>query len=40
MIHTFWGKLWNSLPASVFSSSYDVSSFMREVSRHLLPNFG
>ncbi|MPC55258.1 hypothetical protein E2C01_049190 [Portunus trituberculatus] len=35
----FTGKLWNSLPAPVFPTSYDLSSFKREVSSHLLPNF-
>ncbi|MPC30754.1 hypothetical protein E2C01_024023 [Portunus trituberculatus] len=35
----FSGKLWNSLPASVFPSSYDLTSFKREVSRHLPPCF-
>ncbi|MPC09219.1 hypothetical protein E2C01_001822 [Portunus trituberculatus] len=30
----------NSFPASVFPTSYKLSSFKREVSRHLLPNFG
>merc|ERR1712035_290670 len=29
------GKLWNSLPLSVFPPSYDLNSFKREVSRHL-----
>ncbi|MPC25355.1 hypothetical protein E2C01_018463 [Portunus trituberculatus] len=29
------GKLWNSLPASVFPSSLDLNSLKREVSRHL-----
>lgn len=33
----FTDKLWNSLPASVFPNSYNLSSFKREVSRHLLP---
>ncbi|MPC31874.1 hypothetical protein E2C01_025174 [Portunus trituberculatus] len=36
----FTGELWNSLPASVFPSSYDLNPFKREVSRHLLPTFG
>ncbi|MPC71237.1 hypothetical protein E2C01_065509 [Portunus trituberculatus] len=29
------GKLWRSLPVSIFPSSYDVTSFKREASRHL-----
>ncbi|MPC35890.1 hypothetical protein E2C01_029327 [Portunus trituberculatus] len=29
------GKLWNSLLASVFPTSCDLTSFKREVSRHL-----
>ncbi|MPC79882.1 hypothetical protein E2C01_074435 [Portunus trituberculatus] len=28
----FTSKLWNSLPTSVFSLSYDLSSFKREIS--------
>ena len=37
-LHSFFvstGKLWNSLPASVFPPSYDLNFFKREVSRHL-----
>merc|ERR1712035_213996 len=37
-LHSFissTGKLWNSLPLSVFPPSYDLNSFKREVSRHL-----
>ncbi|MPC27386.1 hypothetical protein E2C01_020556 [Portunus trituberculatus] len=34
----FSGKLWNSLPTSVFLSSYDFTSFKREVSRHFSLN--
>ena len=29
------GKLWNSLPLSVFPPIYDLNSFKRGVSRHL-----
>ena len=36
----FSGKLWNSLPASVFPPAYDLNCFKREVSRHLSPSFG
>ena len=36
----FSGKLWNSLPSSVFPSAYDLNSFKREVSRHLSHSFG
>ncbi|MPC26124.1 hypothetical protein E2C01_019255 [Portunus trituberculatus] len=36
----FSGKLCNSLPASVFPASYDLTSFKREVSRHLSLSFG
>ncbi|MPC50562.1 hypothetical protein E2C01_044391 [Portunus trituberculatus] len=35
LVIPFTGKLWNFLPASVFPTSYDLSSFNREVSRHL-----
>ena len=31
----FSGKLWNSLPASIFPPAYDLNCFKREVSRHL-----
>ena len=37
-LHSFiphTGKLWNSLPLSVFPSVYDLNSFKRGVSRHL-----
>ncbi|MPC43607.1 hypothetical protein E2C01_037257 [Portunus trituberculatus] len=34
----FTSKLWNSLP-SIFPSSYDLTSFKKEVSRHLSLNF-
>ena len=37
---SFSGKLWNSLSASVFPSTYDLNSFKREVSRHLTQSFG
>ena len=33
----FTGKLWNSLPVSIFPPSYNLAFFKREVSRHL-PN--
>ena len=36
----FSGKLWTSLPASVFPSAYDLNSFTREVSRYLSLSFG
>ncbi|MPC16970.1 hypothetical protein E2C01_009814 [Portunus trituberculatus] len=36
----FSGKLWNSLPVSVFPTSYDLTSFKRKVSRHLSLSFG
>ncbi|MPC28612.1 hypothetical protein E2C01_021820 [Portunus trituberculatus] len=36
----FSGKLWNSLPTSVFPSSYNLTYFKREVSRHLSLSFG
>ena len=36
----FSGKLWNSLPASVFPPAYDLNCFKREVSRHLFHFFG
>ena len=38
-LHSFipyTNKLWNSLPLSVFSPAYDLNTFKREVSRHLL----
>ncbi|MPC29407.1 hypothetical protein E2C01_022637 [Portunus trituberculatus] len=35
----FPDKLWISLPASVFPSSYDLTSFKREVSGHLSQAF-
>ncbi len=31
----FTGKLWNSLPASVFPPVYDLNAFKKRVSRHL-----
>ena len=37
-LHSFFvstGKLWNSLPLSVFPPSYDLNYFKKEVSRHL-----
>ena len=37
-LHSFipsTGKLWNSLPFSIFPPSYNLNSFKREVSRHL-----
>ena len=36
----FSGKLWNSLPASIFPPAYDLNCFKREVSRHLSHSFG
>ncbi len=34
--HPFhWGKLWNSLPASVLPVAYDLNALKRRVSRHL-----
>ena len=36
-IFTSIGKLWNSLPESVFPPYYNFSSFKRRVSRHLQP---
>ncbi|MPC82686.1 hypothetical protein E2C01_077366 [Portunus trituberculatus] len=36
----FTVKLWNCLPASVFPSSYDLTSSKTEVSRHLSQAFG
>ena len=32
----FTGKLWNSLPVSIFPHSYNLTSFKSKVSRHLL----
>ncbi|MPC94601.1 hypothetical protein E2C01_089778 [Portunus trituberculatus] len=40
ILKSFSDKLRNSLPASVFSSSYDVTSFKREVSKYLSQTFG
>ena len=37
-LHSFipyTGKLWNSIPMSVFPPAYDLNSFKRGVSRHL-----
>ena len=36
----FSGKLWNSLPASVFPPAYVLNCFKREVSTHLSHYFG
>ena len=36
----FSGKLWNSLPASIFPSAYDLNCLKREVSRHSFHSFG
>ncbi|MPC80631.1 hypothetical protein E2C01_075215 [Portunus trituberculatus] len=33
----FTGKLWNSLPASVFLSSYDLSSFKTRTFQDICP---
>ncbi|MPC94971.1 hypothetical protein E2C01_090163 [Portunus trituberculatus] len=33
--HSNLSLLWNSLPASAFPSSYEFTSFNREVSRYL-----
>ena len=42
-LHSFFlstGKLWNSLPESVFLSYYNLNSFKRTVARHLQLYFG
>ena len=38
--HFFSSKLWNSLPASVFPTSYDLTWFKGEVSKHSSLPFG